>query len=151
MTLHPHGRLLLLENALEFAAGARNAVCRDRDFRGIFLQHVGIAIELSLKSFLQCHGWSDERCRVELRHDLVRALAAARKLGLRPSDPDLARIVAVLSPFYRRHATAELAAQAPEPLEPERTLQVMERLLDDVRAATSSSSTAARRLREEED
>lgn len=150
MTLHPRGRHLL-ENAVQFAAGARSAASRHRDFSGIMLQHVGIAIELSLKSFLQNHGWSDERCRLELRHDLVKALAAARKLGLRPSDPGLARIVAVLFPFYRRHATAELAAQTPDPLEPERTLETTERLLDDVRAATSSSSTAARRLREEED
>ena len=150
MKLHPRGRHLL-KNAIEFAAGARSAASRHHDFRGIMLQHVGIAIELSLKSFLQDHGWSDERCRLELRHDLAKALAAAKKLGLRPSHPDLARVVAVLSPFYRRHATAELAAQTPEPLDPERTLQATERLLDDVRAATSSSATAARRLREEED
>ena len=150
MTLHPRGHHLL-ENAVEFAAGARSAASQHRDFRGIMLQHVGIVIELALKSFLQDRGWSDERCRLELRHDLVKALAATRKLGFRPSDPDLARIVAVLSPFYRRHATAELGVQALEPLEPERTLQVTERLLDDVRAATSSSPAAARRLREEED
>ncbi|CAL8974060.1 hypothetical protein RHODGE_RHODGE_00962 [Rhodoplanes serenus] len=149
MTPHPRGSHLL-ENALEFAAGARSAASRHRDIHAIMLQHLGIAIELSLKSFLQCHGWSDQRCRVELRHDLAKALTAARKLGFRPSDPDLARIVAVLSPFYRSHATAELAAQTPKPLEPERTLQATERLLDDVRAATSSPSTAARRPREEE-
>lgn len=150
MTLHPGGRHLL-ENAAEFATGARSAASRDRDFRGIMFQHVGIAIELALKSFLQNRGWSDEQCRLELRHDLVKALAATTKLGFRPSEPDLARIVAVLSPFYQRHATGELAAQARAPLAPGRTLQVMERLLDDVRAATSSSSSAARRLREEED
>ena len=149
MTLHPRGHHLL-ENAVEFAAGARSAASRHRDFREIMLQHAGIAIELSLKAFLQYNGWSDERCRLAQRHDLAKALAAARKLGLRPSDPDLARIVAILSPFYRRHATTELA-QTIEPLEPERTLQVTERLLDDVRAATSSSPAAARRLREEED
>jgi len=149
MTLHPRGRHLL-ENAVEFAAGARSAASRHRDFHGIMLQHVGIAIELALKSFLQSHGWSDERCRLELRHDLAKALEAARKLGLRPSDSDLTRMVAVLSFFYQRHATAELAAQTPEPLEPERTLQATERLLDDVRAVTSSSATAARSLREEE-
>lgn len=137
MTLHPRGRHLL-EKAAGFAAGARSAASQHRDFRGIMLQHVGIAIELSLKSFLQDRGWSDERCRLELRHDLVKALAAAKKLGFRPSDPGLTRVVAVLSPFYRRHATAEQAAQTPEPLESERTLQATERLLDDIRAASSS-------------
>lgn len=149
MKLHPRGRHLL-KNAIEFAAGARSAASRHRDFRGIMLQHVAVAIELALKSFLQYRGWSDERCRLELRHDLVKALAATKKLGLRAGDPDLARIVTVLSPFYQSHATAELAAQAPDPLDPGRTLQAAERLLDDVRAATSSSTTAARSPREEE-
>ena len=128
MTLRPRGRHLL-ENAAGFAAGARTAASQHRDFRGIMLQHVGIAIELSLKSFLQDRGWSDERCRLELRHDLVKALSATKKLGFRPSDPGLARVVAVLTPIYRRHATAETAAQAPEL---ERILQATERLLDDI-------------------
>jgi hypothetical protein len=65
----------------------------------IVLQSLGNAIELSLKSILQTHGWSDDRCWREIRHDLVKALAAAEDLGFRPSDPALARFPAIaLSP-----------------------------------------------------
>jgi hypothetical protein len=61
-----------------------------------------VSIELALKAFLLSRGWSDERTRVELRHDLTRALVAAEAAGLAP-DADLRRLAEALNIFYRRH------------------------------------------------
>ena len=130
----------LLENAAGFLAGVRHLSRDDRHSREILLHHIACAIELSLKSFLQFQGWSDERCRLEIRHDLTRALDAAARLGFRPNRPDLPLLVAILSPYYCRHRIRDLAAHEPALLSPQQALTVTEELLSDVRAACPKGS-----------
>ena len=123
----------LLDNALGFAAGARHAISMPgRQAGELVLQALGNAIELSLKSALQAHGWSDERCRREIRHDVVKALAAAEALGFDPSDPALVPFVALLSPFHLGHRMAELAARTSQTAFYEQAIGLPEALLRDI-------------------
>lgn len=130
----------LLENAAGFLAGAQHQSRDDHHSREILLHQIACAIELSLKSFLQSRGWSDEQCRLEIRHDLTKALDAAEGLGFRPSDPDLHPLVAILSPYYCRHRIRDLAAHEPALLLPQQALKATEELLSDVRAARCKGS-----------
>ena len=130
----------LLENAAGFLAGAQHLSRDDRYSREILFHHIGCAIELSLKSFLQFRGWSDARCRLEIRHDLTKALDAAEGLGFHPSCPDLHPLLALLSPYYCRHRIRDLAAHEPALLSPQQVLKAAEELLSDVRAACSKGS-----------
>ena len=139
MTTHFRGEHLL-ENAAGFLAGARHLSRDGRHSREILLHHIACAIELSLKSFLQSRGWSDEQCRLEIRHDLTKALDAAEGLGFRPSYPDLHSLLAILSPYYCRHRIRDLAAHEPALLSPQQALKATEELLGDVRAACSKGS-----------
>ncbi|MAM72536.1 MAG: hypothetical protein CMO29_01835 [Tistrella sp.] len=140
MTTRAHGEHLL-ENAAGFLAGAQQHLFRDdRHSREILFHRIACAIELSLKSFLQFRGWSDERCRLEIRHDLTKALDAAARLGFRPSRPDLPPLVAILSPYYCRHRVRDLAAHEPALLSPQQALTATEELLSDVRAACPKGS-----------
>lgn len=130
----------LLENAAGFLAGARHLSGDDRHSREILFHHIACAIELSLKSFLQFRGWSDERCRLEIRHDLTKALDAAEGLGFHPSYPDLHSLLAILSPYYCRHRIRDLAAHEPALLSPQQALKAAEELLSDVRAVCTKGS-----------
>ena len=130
----------LLKNAAGFLAGAQHLSWDDRHSREILLHQIACAIELSLKSFLQSRGWSDEQCRLEIRHDLTKALDAAEGLGFRPSYPDLHPLVAILTPYYCRHRIRDLAAHEPALLLPQQALKATEELLSDVRAASPKGS-----------
>ena len=143
MTTHFRGEHLL-ENAAGFLAGWRHLSRDDRHSREILFHRIACAIELSLKSFLQFRGWSDERCRLEIRHDLTKALDAAARLGFRPSRPDLHPLVAILSPYYCRHRIRDLAAHEPALLSPQHALKAAEELLSDVRAASPKGSGLGR-------
>lgn len=126
----------LFDNALGFLAGARHLVSgSDPHYRDTFFQLIGCTVELSLKSYLHLAGWNDDRCRDEVRHDLVKALAAAERLGFRPRHPDTQMLTRILSPYYRCHRTRELARRKPMPLSSERALRAAEGLLDEVLAA----------------
>ena len=134
----------LLENAAGFLAGAQLLSRDDRHSHEILLHHIACAVELSLKSFLQFRGWRDERCRLEIRHDLSKALDAAEGLGFHPSSPDLHPLVAILSPYYCRHRIRDLAAHEPALLSPQQALTATEELLSDVRAACPKGSRLGR-------
>lgn len=73
-----------------------------------------IAAELVLKAWLICRGWSDDRCRHELRHDLEAALESARASGLPARSTELTTILAVLNAYYRRHAFERFVAPGGE-------------------------------------
>lgn len=118
---------LRLERAEEFASGAASReVASEPTAYG-----QAIAIELSLKSFLHGRGWSDERTRAELRHDLVRALDAAEAAGLAP-DADLRRLAGTLNRWYALHDWHEFAGEPTEVLAS--GAAVVTRLLAQVRA-----------------
>ncbi len=136
----------LLENAARFLLGAQHlSSSDDRHSREIVLHHVACAIELSLKAFLRLRGWSDDRCRHEIRHDLTKALKVAGGLGLRPSHPDLPELAAVLSPYYCHHRIDELAAHAPASLSLQTAIEATEGLLGDIRVASSRALRSSSR------
>lgn len=128
----------LFDNAVEFLAGARHLVTAGDPHSCEILFHlIGCAVELSLKSYLHFRGWNDDRCRHEVRHDLVKALAAAERLGFHRRHPDVRMLTRILSPYYRCHRIRELAKRDPAPISPERALRAAEGLLDDVLAAVA--------------
>ena len=128
----------LFDNAAEFLAGAhRLRAAGDSHSREVLFHLVGCAVELSLKSYLHFRGWNDDRCRHEVRHDLVKALAAAERLGLHRRHPEVRMLTRILSPYYRCHRIRELAKRDPAPISPERALRAAEGLLDDVLAAVA--------------
>ncbi|CAG0990197.1 hypothetical protein RHIZO_02210 [Rhizobiaceae bacterium] len=128
----------LFDNATEFLAGAhRVRAAGDSHSREVLFHLIGCAVELSLKSYLHFRGWNDDRCRHEVRHDLVKALAAAERLGLHRRHPDVRMLTRILSPYYRCHRIRELAKRDPAPISPERALRAAEGLLDDVLAAVA--------------
>lgn len=63
-----------------------------------------IAAELGLKAYLSSQGWSDDRCRRDVRHDLEKGLSHACEAGLDAATDALADAVAVLNAYYPRHA-----------------------------------------------
>ena len=128
----------LFDNAVEFLAGAQHLEGSDDPrSREILFHLIGCSVELSLKSYLHFRGWNDDRCRREVRHDLVKALAAAERLGFHRCHPDVRMLTRILSPYYRCHRIRELAKRDPAPISPERALRAAEGLLDDVLAAVA--------------
>ena len=73
-------------------------------FPGRAAHSLAIAIELSLKSYLLHRGFSDDWNRVQIGHDLWRALRCARRAGFHDVPPHLSVVTAFLSPYYLRHA-----------------------------------------------
>lgn len=101
------------EMGLRFLAEARRGFDSERSTE-LVLQHLGWGLELVLKAALRSQGWSDDRCRVEIRHDLSRALAAVEAAGLARPDKETREIVGWLSEGYRRRRINErLAADPP--------------------------------------
>ncbi len=128
----------LFDNAVEFLAGVQHLEGSDDPHsREILFHLIGCSVELSLKSYLHFRGWNDDQCRREVRHDLVKALAAAERLGFHRRHPDVRMLTRVLSPYYRCHRVRELARRDPVPISPERALRAAEGLLDDVLAAVA--------------
>ena len=91
----------LLANGEEFLpspAQAENGDPRDTCYK------IAIAAELGLKAYLSSQGWSDDRCRRDIRHDLENGLARAREAGLDGASDELAAVLAVLNVYYPHHA-----------------------------------------------
>ncbi len=65
---------------------------------------IAIAAELGLKAFLASQGWSDDRCRRDIRHDFEKGLASTREAGLVGKRDELAEVLAVLNAYYPHHA-----------------------------------------------
>ncbi|KND61512.1 hypothetical protein BVER_04462c [Candidatus Burkholderia verschuerenii] len=72
------------------------------------LEAASIAIELSLKAVILHQGGTDKQNRAEIGHDLTKAWHLASAYGFEPNLA-LMPIVNRLSPYYSRHALAEIA------------------------------------------
>jgi len=83
------------------------------------------AIELALKAVLIASGWTDDRNRREIRHDLVR--------GLKVRNERTQAVLAALSPRYARHELDDMAKDAGRPPLAD-CAAVARDLLDDCRA-----------------
>lgn len=91
----------LLANGEEFLPSPERAETGDpRDT----CYKTAIAAELGLKAYLSSQGWSDDRCRRDIRHDLEKGLAKACETGMVGASNELTDVVAVLNAYYPRHA-----------------------------------------------
>lgn len=66
---------VLFANGVGFLPSAASA---DRGDAREICYAIAIATELALKAFLVAQGWSDDRCRRHVRHDLEKALPSPR-------------------------------------------------------------------------
>jgi hypothetical protein len=91
----------LLANGVEFLPSPARADTGDpRDT----CYMTAIAAELGLKAYLSSQGWSDDRCRRDVRHDLETGLAQAYKSGMVGTGDELADVIVVLNVYYPHHA-----------------------------------------------
>lgn len=128
--------LQMLEMAERVLDGARRVSEGSRQRSEAFVyQNLSYALELSLKAFVQANGWNDDRCRREIRHDLVKAHRAAESAGLRGLDAETTRLLAILTPVYANHSIEEFVAGGSLGLDASRSLRLAEELLSGVREA----------------
>lgn len=92
-----------------------------------------IAVELVLKAFLLTQGWSDDRCRREIRHDLEKGLACAREAGPETPPSELGYVIGVLNAYYPNHTFDRFVAPAGDEAFPVRARSVIADLFDRVR------------------
>ncbi len=99
------------DNAVGFLAGARHLVsASDPHSRENFLELIGCAVELALKSYLHFAGWNDDRCRAEVQGTRRRGTARISSTPSGHADAD-ADIVALLSlPSHPRAGEARADA-----------------------------------------
>jgi hypothetical protein len=96
-------------------------------------QSLCYALELGLKAFVRASGWSDERCRREIRHDLVKACRAAVGAGLPVQGPETMRMLVVLTPFYATHTLEDFVRGSSFGLDREQSVQLTGEILERVR------------------
>lgn len=92
-----------------------------------------IAAELVLKAFLLTQGWSDDRCRREIHHDLEKGLACARAAGLESPPSELGYVTGVLNAHYPNHTFDRFVAPAGDEAFPVRARSIIADLFDRVR------------------
>ncbi|ODT43328.1 MAG: hypothetical protein ABS59_23895 [Methylobacterium sp. SCN 67-24] len=99
-------------NGEGFLRGAMTAF--DRDL-GAICYSLAIASELVLKAFLLVQGWTDDRCRREIRHDLERGLGSAKEAGLNDVPAGFGDAVRILNAYYPKHAFMDFAVPEDDP------------------------------------
>ncbi|MFC3677074.1 hypothetical protein [Ferrovibrio xuzhouensis] len=99
---------------------------------------VAIATELALKAFLVAQGWSDDRCRRDVRHDLEKALAFAKAAGLE-AVAELDGVVSVLNAYYPNHAFDRFVVPAGDEAFPARARAIVADLFERVRPQVEAS------------
>lgn len=99
-----------------------------------------IAAELVLKAFLLAKGWSDERCRRDIRHDLEKALASVRAAGLKAASPELDRVIGVLNIYYPKHAFDRFVSPAGDEAFPAKARAIVAGLFDAIRPHLDSGA-----------
>lgn len=66
-----------------------------------FYTNLGFAYEHSLKAYLAVNGWSDEKLRLQLGHDIQKALSEATQSGLKLHSPLVGEMLEILGPSHR--------------------------------------------------
>lgn len=102
-----------LERAAGFLAGSVLQRGNDPGTEPV-LHTLACSLELSLKAVLLAAGWNNARTRLELRHNLTKALTACESAGFK-AVPGLHDVVATLSRPYETHTLATLAPHVPPP------------------------------------
>jgi hypothetical protein len=99
---------------------------------------IAIATELGLKAFLVAQGWSEDRCRRDVRHDLEKALAFAKAAGLKAVG-ELDGVVSVLNAYYPKHAFDRFVVPAGDEAFPARARAIVADLFERVRPQVEAS------------
>ncbi|MEM6625588.1 MAG: hypothetical protein AAF719_02690 [Pseudomonadota bacterium] len=73
-----------------------------------FYTNLGFAFEYSLKGYLAFKGWSDEKLRLEIGHNIEKAMSEAIQIGFKPHAPLVQDIVEVLGPLHKTNQTRYL-------------------------------------------
>lgn len=115
-----------------------SAASDDRGEVGEICYVIAIATELALKAFLVAQGWSDDRCRRDVSHDLERALAFANAAGLNVG-PELDGAIGVLNAYYPKHAFDRFAVPAGDGEFPARARAIVAGLFASVRLQFEAS------------
>jgi len=126
---------VFLANGEGFLTGADRA---DREGAGEICYAIAIATELALKAFLVAQGWSDDRCRRDVRHDLQKALVFAEAAGLK-TVAGLDGIVTVLNAYYPKHAFDSFVVPAGDTAFPSRAHAIVADLFESVRPQVKAS------------
>ncbi|PXA77569.1 hypothetical protein DMC25_23105 [Caulobacter sp. D4A] len=121
-------------NAASFHLSAEHALERHPEGTRY---HLAIAIELALKAYLLDRGITDDWNRIQIRHDLVKALRSARRAGFRIEPAGLADLAALLSPFYQTHTIARMPAESIAAANWAQACQIVRTLIDAVEAAAT--------------
>lgn len=99
---------------------------------------IAIATELALKALLVTQGWSDDRCRRDVRHDLEKALIFAKAAGLKVG-PELDGMIGVLNTYYPKHAFDRFVVPAGDGEFPARARAMVADLFASVRPQVEAS------------
>ncbi|MFB4382257.1 hypothetical protein RAC79_03495 [Agrobacterium sp. LR_9] len=83
-------------------------------------------------------GWSDDRCRNNVRHDLEKALAFAKAAGLK-ATAELDGTVSVLNAYYPKHAFGSFVVPAGDAAFPVKARAIVADLIDRVRPYVEAS------------
>src|SRR3546814_10385490 len=97
----------------------------------------------ALPIYLLAKGWSDDRCRRDIRHDLEQALASARAAGLDAASPDLDGVIGVLNIYYPKHAFDRFVPPAGCKAFPTKARTLVASLFDIVRPHIEASGEGA--------
>lgn len=126
---------MFLTNGEGFLQGAGLA---DRGDARELCYEIAIATELVLKAFLVAQGWSDDRCRRDVRHDLEKALRYAKAAGMN-APPDLDGVVEVLNAYYPKHAFDSFVVPTGDGEFPARARAIVADLFERVRPQVEAS------------
>lgn len=94
------------------------------------------AVEFALKSYLLHVGFADDWNRINIGHDLERALAYANDAGLGHAPPELQRLIAPLGRYHAGGRRLALAQQVETAMSQREMGDTVRRLLDHVGEAT---------------
>lgn len=112
-------------------------------------QNIHWGLEVVLKAYLTDHGWTDERCITEIRHDIALALAACEEEGLADIEDGSRALVQALSPLSKRHQVAEFVKGGANGFTPKQAITAAENIVSAVgqalkrQAGRGTSSPAA--------
>jgi hypothetical protein len=101
-------------------------------------QNTHWGLELVLKAFLVDRGWTDERCRTTVRHDIALALAACEEEGLAGVEEASRALVQALSPFSERRQVAEFVEGGAKGFTSKHAIAAAENIVTAVRQALDS-------------
>lgn len=121
-----HLAVAFCENARSFHAMARD----QRDRRGgTSAYYLAIAIELGLKAYLLHRGVTDQWNRVNIRHDLTKALKCVRRAGFKGVPEGIPQLAEALSPLYASGVLSRGLADPAFPLSADAADQTIDALL----------------------